>query len=716
MAQKNNASDVKLHEFPSSVWHRPSMYLGGRGSQKSVGVREIVDNSIHEAIRGHADKMRVTFSKDGGVLVQDNGSGLPTDEKYGKNGIILTMATLHAGTNFNSHVERGKAGAGVNGVGASVVNAMSKRFDAIVYRDGKCYRLSFKDGFPGHFSGEDPDAKFTPSEDIKVTKDTRTAAEKKGYETGTIIKLWYNDSRFPSDEAIDVDDLSARLRYNAYVVPKFNIEVLDETHTEEDGSYRHNHYYSEHGIRELVEAISPGEPLPQTTTRGDEFTSKGIYTLNTEANYQEIVPDDNGVAEEVTRDVAVEFSFRYNNSYGSDVLYFVNTIQTHLDGVHVQALHKALLNAFGAKMSSMRGMVDKDNPLAAEDIVEGMTGVMSINVPEPQFEGQQKDRLSGPELKKALTASLTSSLKSFVDDSKNQKILKPVFKKISEAAKNRKSAADARQAKRKVNKMSSSSMPEKLADCDITGTEESELLICEGNSAAGTVMKARDATYQAVIPIRGKILNSFAEQKMTKILSNEEIIDISKAMGAGIGKDFDPDKARYGRVLFAADADSDGGHICILLYSVFYRLFRPMIEEGRVYQTVPPLFEVTIGSGASQRFEYVTNDQELNALLKKLNKSNEKYKVERNKGLGQMDAKSFYDTVLDPQKRILHRITIDDVQRAEEALELTLGKKSNSANLRKDFMNDNFSVAIESGLVTGFEGLGEIGVDEEHHV
>lgn len=709
MVDKNtsyNADDIVNLEYPMSIWKRPSMYLGERGSQQSVGVREIIDNAVHESLRGFATKVKVTFGKDGSTTIQDNGRGLPTDinKKNGTNGIILTMATLHAGANFGTNVAAGKAGAGLNGVGASATNALSKRFDAIVFKGGKCHRLSFQDGFSGHFSGETPDDKFTSSDKINVTKDDRTAKEKKAFKTGTIIKLWFNEERFPSDERIDVDDLVDRLKYTAYIVPKLDIEVIDENRQYEDGSFYTWKFYSEHGLEEMIEVMSPDSMLPGTETKGDTFIEKGIYHVETQGHYNEITADETGKIIEAKRTVTAELAFRYGTGYEKTLASFVNTIHTHLGGVHEQALDKALVDAFGSRMSSMRGILTaKDEPPIIDDFFEGMTVALSINVPEPQFVGQQKDKLSGPEVKKALTKALTESLTKFANDSSNQKFLKPMFEKVAQAAKNRREAAVAKLAKRKSSQVSSSAMPSKLADCDLTGTEESELLICEGDSAASTIVEARDATYQAVIPIRGKILNSYkADTK--QILNNGEITDIAKALGAGFGKNFDIDKIRYGKVLFAADADPDGLQINNLLYTVFNRLFREMIIEGRVYQTVPPLFEVTYGTGKKQKVEYVSNEAELNQIVKKLEKDGKKYKIERNKGLGEMAPEAFSETVLNPDTRTLRRITLEDVERAEKALLLTMGDNSQE---RKDFIGANFQTAIDSGLVEGFESGNE---------
>lgn len=702
MTEKLSAEDIVTLEFPISLWKRPSMYLGERGSQQTVALREIIDNSVHEVVRGYANTVKIVFHKDKSYSVQDNGRGLPVDmnKKKKTNGIILTMATLHSGANFSNKVAVGKAGAGLNGVGASSANGVSARFDVKVYKGGNLHELSFQDGYAGHFDGDGPDAKFKKDTNILVSKDSRKPAEKKAFKTGTFVHLWFNPIRFPKDETVDIDDLVNRLKYIAYIVPGINIQIIDETRQYEDGTDYSWNFSSENGIPELVEAISPDAQVPNSGNSKDQFTEKGIYSLVVEAPYTETASDEHGAISDVKRVATAEVSFRYGVGYEKTLVSFVNTIHTHLGGVHEQAFEKALVDAFGERIRSVRGLVTaKDEPPIGEDYFEGMTAVISVNIPEPQFVGQQKDKISGPEVRRALTKALTEALSKFANDSSNQKFLKPMFEKIVQAARNRREAAVAKLAKRKSSQMSSSAMPAKLADCEFTGTEESELLICEGDSAAGTIKKARDAAYQAVIPIRGKILNSY-KATTAQILKNDEISDIAKAIGAGFGKNFDIEKIRYGKILFASDADVDGLQINNLLFTVFNRLFKEMILEGRVYQTVPPLFEIKVGTGRNAQTLYAIDDAELNSVVGKLSKAGKKYTVERSKGLGAMSAQSFHDTVLDPEKRTLKRITIEDAEKAEIALKLTMGDNSQE---RKDFMSDNFQVAIDSGLVEGYE-------------
>lgn len=696
------ADDITHLEYPVSIWKRPSMYLGERGEQQSVGIRELTDNATQEGLRGFADHVRVIFNEDESIIVQDNGRGLPVDvnRKTGENGIILTMATLHAGANFKSDVKAGQAGAGLNGVGASVTNALAKRFDVLVYRSGKEYSLSFQNGYPGHFNGEDPDAAFKKGKDIIVHKDPRPADERKTWKTGTWIRIWYNQEHFPDDESVDREDLIERLKGVSYIIPGLHIDIEDRMRHNEDGTPYSYSFYSEHGIPEFVENISPDALLPGSETKsGGEFEKKGIYSVKVNGHYDEHTTNEQGKPIIAKRTVTADLAMRWGVGYEPTLKSYVNTIQTHNGGVHEKAFEDAIAKTFSQRMSSMRGMITKkDEPPISEDILGGATIVLSINVPEPQFVGQQKDELSGPEVKKALTAAFTSGFNRLLNSAREQDALRSIFEKIKTAANDRKSAQDAKLLKRQSHRVTSASLPPKLSDCDVTDTPDSELLICEGDSAAGTITKARDATYQAVMPIRGKILNCL-KADMKKILSNGEVNDIAKALGAGMGDNFDSERCRYGRVIFAADADVDGLQIDNLLYTVFYRLFRSLIEEGRVYQAVSPLYEIRSGSGKNQKTYYAIDGEARDKITKRLDAEHKTYKVDRDKGLGEMDIDDFWNSVLDPENRTLKKLTLDDVHAAEDALTLTM---DDSSQEKKDFMSNNFEAAIETGLIEGF--------------
>ena len=702
IVESYNADSIKHPEYPVSIWKRPSMYLGDRGEQQSVGIRELTDNATQEGLRGYADRVRVIFNKDDSVIVQDNGRGLPVDvnRKSGENGIILTMATLHAGANFTSDVKAGQAGAGLNGVGASVANALASRFDVIVYRGGSIYELSFQDGYPGHFNGDGPNAAFKPGTDIKKRKDDRPAAERKVWKTGTRIQIWYNKERFPDDEHVDRDDLIERLRGVSYIIPGLHIDIEDNLRTNDDGTPYSWSFYSDEGVPAFVENIAPDDLLSGSETKnGDGFEKKGIYSFHTEGHYDERTTDENGARIIAHRTVTADVAMRWGIGYEKTLRSYVNTIHTQDGGVHEDALEDALTSAFTDRMGSIRGLLSKnDETPVSDDILSGATIIISINVPEPQFKGQEKHRLSGPEVKKTLSKSLTESIEKLVRSPREQDAFKIIFDKIKMAANDRRDAQNAKLLKRQSHRVSSASLPAKLSDCAMTDTPESELLICEGDSAAGTVRDARDATYQAVLPIRGKILNCLRAD-MKAILASKEVNDIAKALGAGMGENFDSERCRYGRIIFAADADVDGLQIDNLLYTVFNRLFHSLIEEGRVFQAVPPLYEIRVGSGKNQETLYAIDGAARDKIMKRLDAGGRKYSVSRDKGLGEMEIDDFYNTVLDPEKRTLRRITLEDADAAAAALDLTM---NDSSPEKKEFMSDHYEDAINTGLIEGF--------------
>ena len=711
MSTDYTASSIKALSQHEHLLKRISLTFGAEtgdddhkfSSQKTVAIREVVDNAMDEIRAGHGNHVKVTFFKDGSVEVHDSGRGLPVDvgkDSEGRevSGIYLTLGVIQSGGKFSSDANRFSSG--MNGVGSSSSIHLSKRTDVTVYRDGKEHTLSFKDGTPGFFSApDDPDAKFKELSDyrqIKTRKDPRSAKEKKNYETGTKIRIWLRDEVFSSEHPIDVDDLIERLRGTAILVPQLTVHVVNELRTfknPETGveDCQRETYHYDNGLEQFIDEHQSKPRVGEII----HLTGEGSFTERDSAVLME-----NGkiVRQDVEKRVPIEIALSWDEGYEYSMNSYVNTIRTALGGVHESAFEKALVSVLNERFSTYRGVLPKNITPTFEDYKEGLTVIFSVNVSEPEFKSQTKEELGGRALSNAIFRVLEAELEKFVKMPKNNNQLRAVAEKVAKASKARHSSMEARLAKRKANQVSSSAMPAKLADCAITGEEESELLIVEGDSAKGTIMKARDATFQAVMPIRGKVLNSY-KANLTRIMANKEITGIATALGAGFGKNFDIDKIRYGKVLFASDADVDGLHINILLYAVFYRLFRPMIEEGRVYQTVPPLYEISYG-GANPTVEYASNDGEMLKITRKLKARGVKYKVERSKGLGSMDPQSFSDTVLNPASRTLRRITLEDAKKAEEALELTLGDNSEE---RKDFIGANFEKAVDSGLVKGFE-------------
>lgn len=692
-----NASSIKALDQRTHLIKRMSLTFGAEtgtpeepfSSQKSVAIREITDNSVDEVIGGHAERIKVSFFKDGSVEVQDNGRGLPVD--VGQNsdgspasGIYLTLGVIQSGGKFENDSERFSGG--LNGVGAASTVATSSRTDVTVYRNNKKYTLSFKEGKPGFFDKpDDPKAKFTELEDltyVKEEKDTRPAAEKKLWKTGTIVKTWLDDDVYTSKYPINRLDITERLRGTTFLLPGLEIEVYNEVDTiEVDGveKPRVDKFKFEDGISELVTLNQNKEPLSE------------IIHLEARETYKEVVPvlQKNGTVknQEVDRVVIAEVAMAWDVGYDYSMESYVNTIRTRLGGVHEAAFERALVNAFTEKISSMRGMLPASMKLKPnfEDFSEGLTVVLSVKISEPQFTGQAKEELGGREAQRALQKLLTDVFTKFANAGKNDAQMRIIGKKVSDATKAREAEKEARDIKRQKNKLeASTALPHKLVDCDVTHTDDSELYIVEGDSAKGALKAARYFQNQALLPIRGKIVNT-NKQSVKKVLENQEVRDIIRCLDAGVGKDFDIDKLRYGRVFFATDADVDGGAISVLLTMLFWDLFRPMLEEGRVYQVLSPLYLIEPRKKGLDNL-YALNDIEFDEITRKLDKDNIKYDVKRLKGLGEAGAKVLNETAMNPETRTVKQITVGDVEKAQRMLDITLGT---NVGPRKDWIERN---------------------------
>lgn len=695
--QEYNASSIKALDQRTHLLKRMSLTFGAEGgtpeepfsTQKSVAIREVTDNSVDEVIGRYANRIRVKFLKDGSVEVQDNGRGLPIDigsDAQGNpaNGIYLTMGVIQSGGKFETDSNRFSAG--LNGVGAASTNATAKRFDVTVYRDNKEYTLSFKEGKPGFFDKpDDPEAKFTPVKDfteLKKTKDTRNKEEKKLWKTGTKIKVWLDDDVYTSKYPVNRLDITERLRGTAFLVPGLEIEIYNEVDTiEVDGveKPRIDKFLFKNGLNELVTLNQNKDALHET------------IHLTAEETYKEVVPvlQTNGkvVNEEVERRVIAEVAMGWDLGFDYSVESYVNTIRTRLGGVHEVAFERALVNAFTEKISSMRGMLPaslKAKP-NFEDYAEGLTTVISLKISEPQFTGQAKEELGGREVQKAIQQLLTEAFSKWANAGKNFEDMKIIGKKVSDATKARQAEKDARDVLRQKNKLeASTALPHKLVDCDVTHTDDSELYIVEGDSAKGALKAARYFQNQALLPIRGKIVNT-NKQSVKKVLENQEVQDIIRCLDAGVGKEFDIDKLRYGRVFFATDADVDGGAISVLLTMLFWDLFRPMLEEGRVYQLLTPLFLINPKKKGMGNL-YALNDIEFDEITRKLDKEGVKYEIKRLKGLGEAGAKVLNETAMNPETRTVKQITVGDVERAQRMLDITLGT---DVGPRKDWIERN---------------------------
>lgn len=700
MAKKNtyNADSIQALDQRTHLLKRMSLTFGAEGgtpedpfsTQKSVAIREITDNSIDEVIGGHADRVKVSFFKDGSVEVQDNGRGIPVDagkDSQGKaaSGIYLSLGIVQSGGKFTTDSKRFSGG--LNGVGSASTVAMSKRSDVTVYRNNKKYTLSFKEDKPGFFDKEnDPNAKFTELKDlteVREEKDTRSKAEKKKWKTGTIVKVWLDDEVFTSSYGVNRLDITERLRGTVFLLPGLTVDVYNEIDTiEVDGKEqpRVDSFNFDEGIKKLVSLNQTHDPLSE------------VIHLESEQSYKEIAQvlqaDGKTVKkQEVERFVIVEIAMGWDKGYNYSMESYVNTIRTRLGGVHETAFERAIVKSFNDKITSMRGMVPASLKIKPnfEDYQEGLSVVLSVKISEPQFTGQAKEELGGREAQKAIQNALNEIFSDFVHAGKNFEQMKVIGKKVSDATKARKAQKDARDVKREKNKLESSgSLPAKLVDCEFTHTDDSELYIVEGDSAKGALKAARFSEYQALLPIRGKIINS-NKSSMKKVLANAEVRDIARCMDAGIGQDFDIDKLRYGRVFFATDADVDGGAISVLLIMLFWDLFRPMVEEGRLYQILTPLFLIKTAKKGSKNL-YALNDIEFNEITKRLDAEGTRYKVKRLKGLGEAGAKVLTETAMDPEARTVKQITVKDINKAQEMLDITLGKK---VGPRKDWIKRN---------------------------
>lgn len=683
--EEYSASSIKTLSQRTHLLKRMSLTFGDEtgdatnkfSSQKSVAIREIVDNSVDEVLAGHADKVSVKFHKNGAISVQDNGRGIPVDigldgEGRPASAIYLSLAVTMSGGKFGSDSNRFSGG--LNGVGASSTNFVSSRFDVTVYRDNKIHSLSFKDGRPGFFAhDDDPNAPFEELKDlsiIKVEKDTRSASDKELFKTGTLVKLWLDDSSFASKYPVNRLDITERLRGTAFLIPSINIDVINEVDLIEtpEGEMipRQEHFHFENGIEELVTLNQSQSPICKVI----HLAGEGSYLENVGVLQEDGV---NVKYQDVKRHAPFEIVLSYDSSYEYNVESYVNTIRTKNGGIHEEALEKSLTKVFNEKLSSMRGVFPKDLELPIfDDYKEGLSAVISVKVSEPQFTGQSKEKLGGREVLKAFTKAMTDVLTEYVQNPKNIDTLKIIGQKVGEAAKARQSKKEERDLVRAKNALDSNrDMPVKLIDCKITHEDYSELYIAEGDSAKGSLKAARSSFNQAILPIRGKIIN-VSKTNMKKILENKEVQDIVKCLDAGVGKDFDTDKLRYGRIFIAADADPDGGAISCLILVLFWELFRPVVEEGRLYQIQTPLF--VIKENGSDVRHYAQTEQERVDIVRSLTKRKKRFTINRIKGLGEAPKEVLNETAMNPETRIVKRVTAKDVDEAQRYLDIALGE------------------------------------------
>ncbi|MFF5173198.1 type IIA DNA topoisomerase subunit B [Micromonospora sp. NPDC000089] len=653
------ADDLTHLEGLDAVRKRPGMYIGSTDS-RGVGhlVNEILDNSTDEGVAGHAARVEVILHVDGSVQVDDDGRGIPTDvhAKSGISGVELVLTRLHAGGKFGGSGY--KTSGGLHGVGASAVNALSRRFDVTVRRAGKIHSMSFRHGVPGVFDGDGPDAPFTAGPGLQIV-----GAMKRGQRTGTSIRYWHDARYFETGATLDVDAVRMKLRNTAFLVPGVDYRLRDET--AEQPTEERFHYPN--GLTDMVEFLAPA---------GDRPVS-GTLLITGEGTYRENAADASGVMQSnVQRRAEVEVALRWGTGYERTVECFTNTIRNAHGGTHRRGFERALVRTLADAVRNTRGLLKaKEDAPTLDDVLEGMTAVVHVRIPEPQFTSQTKDELSTAGITKVIQGQVEQHLKAWLEDRRTRAEARTVLQKIVDAARVRLTQKQQKDAARRKTALEGASMPAKLVDCRASGIDRSELFIVEGDSALGTGRLARSSEYQALLPIRGKILN-VQKANLQQVLDNAECAAIVQVLGAGSGRTFDLSSLRYGRVLIMADADVDGAHIRTLLITLFARYMRPLIEAGRLYAAMPPLHKITT-KGRNPETVYTYTQAEMESTVRRLEKAGKQIvtPIPRFKGLGEMDADELWETTMNPATRAVRRITLDDVDAAERILELLMGEK-----------------------------------------
>ncbi|WCD92079.1 DNA gyrase/topoisomerase IV subunit B [Microbacterium sp. nov. GSS16] len=679
-----SAHHLQVLEGLEAVRKRPGMYIGSNGSPGLMHcLWEIIDNSVDEAVAGNGTKIDITLHDDGSVEVADRGRGVPVDvePRTGLTGVEVVYTKLHAGGKFGGGSYA--ASGGLHGVGASVVNALSERLDVEVDRGGKTYAMSFHRGEPGIFADDGeprPDAPFTPFEQQSELRVIGKVA--KGV-TGTRVRYWADRQIFTKDAAFQLPELETRARQTAFLVPGLEIEIRDArplaTPAAEGNASaepRVTSYLYEGGISEFVEFLASDAPVTDT------------WRIQGSGRFTETVPvlqsDGHMKATEVERECEVDLALRWGTGYDTTIRSFVNIIATPKGGTHQQGFEQELLKTLrGQVEQNARRLKVGNDKLEKDDVLAGLTAVLTVTVPEPQFEGQTKEVLGTPAVRtivaQVVRKQLAERFASTKRDDKSQASM--LLDKIVSEMKARLSARAHKETQRRKTALESSSLPAKLVDCRSKDFEQSELFIVEGDSALGTARHARNSEFQALLPIRGKILN-VQKASISDMLGNAECAAIITTIGAGSGRSFDLSAARYGKVILMSDADVDGAHIRTLLLTLFFRYMRPLVEAGRVYSAVPPLHRVIVMNPGSKPNEtiYTYSEAELHALLTKLQKAGKRWQdpIQRYKGLGEMDADQLANTTMEKSGRLLRRVTIDDAESADAAVrtfELLMGSE-----------------------------------------
>jgi DNA gyrase subunit B len=666
-----DAKDLIVLEGLEAVRKRPGMYIGSTGTRGLMHcLWELMDNAVDEAMAGSGTHIEVLLHSDGSAEVRDRGAGIPVDKEptTGLAGVEVAFTRLHAGGKFGggSYAATG----GLHGVGASVVNALAARVDVEVDRGSVTSHISFRRGVPGRFEGDGPDAGFTPGSGL--TKGKRIPKGR----TGTRVRFWPDRQIFTRDAQFVLADVVARARQTSYLIP--GLEMVVDAATEEV-PYRES-YLHEGGISEFVANLAPDEPLVET------------IRLHGAGSFTETVPmldeHEHMVSTDVIREMTVDLALRWGTGYDTTVRSFVNVVATPQGGTHVAGFERGLTKALNAAMRSTKALKVNDPDVIKDDVMEGLTAVLTVNLPEPQFEGQTKEVLGTPAASKIVASVVTTQLTALLESGKRAEKARArsIMEKVQLAAKARLAARAQRDNARKVSALESGTLPAKLADCRQVGHDRSELFIVEGDSALGTAKSARDSEFQALLPIRGKILN-VQRASVSDMLHNAECSSIMQVVGAVAGARVDLDAVRYKKIILMADADSDGAHIRCLLLTLFFRYLRPLVDDGRVYCAMAPLHrvELTQVRKGMPKYIYTYSDPELRSTLTSLSKRGANWKdpIQRYKGLGEMDADQLAETTMDPRRRTLRRVTTRDAEGAARMFDLLMG---NDVGPRRDLI------------------------------
>ena len=622
-----DAGNITVLSGLDAVRKRPGMYIGSTGPRGLHHlVYEVVDNSIDEAMAGRCSEIRVTIHKDGSLSVLDDGRGIPTGihPQYGISALEVVMTKLHAGGKFDK--DSYKVSGGLHGVGVSCVNALSVKLIVTVYRDGKIYTQTYERG--------------VPKGPVEVIGETD--------KHGTLVHFYPDKEIFQETTTFSFDVLASRLRELAFLNKGVRIIFHDER-TDDDS--KHNvEFFFEGGLVSFVEWLDEGtNPLHEV-----------IYLQKSKDN------------------IELELAMQYTENYVEKIFSFVNNINTIEGGTHVSGLKTALTRVFNSYAEKNVKSKNGSIKLSSEDVREGLTCVISVRVPEPQFEGQTKTKLGNSEIKGIVDSLVSQGLSIFLEE--NPKVARAIIDKSIVAAKAREAARKARELTRRKSVLESSSLPGKLADCSERDPSKTELYLVEGDSAGGSAKQGRNREFQAILPLKGKILN-VEKARLAKALANNEILTLITALGTGIGDEFDISKLRYHKIIIMTDSDVDGSHITTLLLTFFYRYMKPLIENGFVYDSMPPLYKIKKGNSHF----YALNDEEKDKILEDLG-GEDKVSIQRYKGLGEMNPEQLWETTMNPESRVLKQISIEDAVEADRTFHMLMGDE---VDLRRTFIEDN---------------------------